>query len=55
MRNRNGLTFAEWMASAGKDAQTYGSIRLIWYYAWEGGEDPCEWKGDRVSGRCHVF
>ena len=44
MRNGNGLTFEEWLAAAGKDASQRGPIRLIWASAWEGGEDPCEWK-----------
>lgn len=47
--NCNGLTYDEWLSSAGK----YNSARLAAYEcAWEAGADPCEWK---VPSKTYLF
>lgn len=46
--NDNGLTFDDWLAAAGR-SQSDNHTPIAWVEficAWEGGEDPCEWKCD---------
>jgi len=45
--NINGLTFNDWLSAAGCSSDKgKGIITLMLISAWQGGEDPCEWKQD---------
>ncbi len=41
-RNINGLSYVEWLRSAGK-TDTAG-LAITYHDAWKAGEDPCDWR-----------